>query len=49
MLKKLKAEGKTVPYLNFGKSGHGVFDEQGRTKIYTVLIEFLDDNIGSTK
>ena len=44
MLKKLKEAGKKVPYLNFSRSGHGVYDEAGRLELYTALIKFLDEN-----
>ena len=46
MLEKLEASGKTVPYLNFSKSGHGVWDEEGRYTLYKAVLEFLDENIG---
>lgn len=46
MLEKLEAAGKKVPYLNFSKSGHGVYDEKGRLELYGALLEFLDKNIG---
>lgn len=37
--------GKDVPYLNFDKSGHGVYDEAGRLQLYTALLAFLDKNL----
>ncbi|WJG09856.1 S9 family peptidase [Aliiglaciecola sp. LCG003] len=43
----LEAQGKKVPYLNFGKSGHGVYDEEGRKELYQALLDFLDVNIGN--
>lgn len=48
MLEKLEAAGKTVPYLNFAKSGHGVYDERERKALYSALIDFLDKNIGQS-
>jgi dipeptidyl aminopeptidase/acylaminoacyl peptidase len=49
MHEKLLAAGKTVPYLNFAKSGHGVYDERERKQLYIALLEFLQQNIGNTK
>lgn len=46
MKERLEAQGKTVPYLNFSRAGHGVYDESGRLELYTNLISFLDQNIG---
>jgi dipeptidyl aminopeptidase/acylaminoacyl peptidase len=46
MLKRLESAGKDVPYLNFSKSGHGVYDEEGRGILYKSVLEFLDENIG---
>lgn len=46
MLKRLEDVGKEVPYLNFSKSGHGVWDEEGRYTLYKGVLEFLDKNIG---
>lgn len=46
MLEKLKKAGKDVPYLNFSKSGHGVYDEEGRYVLYKGVLEFLETNIG---
>jgi dipeptidyl aminopeptidase/acylaminoacyl peptidase len=46
MLQRFKTIGKKVPYLNFSKSGHGVYDEEGRDTLYKGVLEFLDKNIG---
>ncbi|MFT6779325.1 MAG: dipeptidyl aminopeptidase/acylaminoacyl peptidase [Paraglaciecola sp.] len=46
MLQRFKSIGKKVPYLNFSKSGHGVYDEAGRNTLYKGVLEFLDKNIG---
>jgi dipeptidyl aminopeptidase/acylaminoacyl peptidase len=46
MLQRFKSAGKKVPYLNFSKSGHGVYDEAGRDVLYNGVLEFLDKNIG---
>ena len=46
MKERLEAQGKTVPYLNFSRAGHGVYDESGRLELYTNLVSFLDQNIG---
>ena len=45
MLQRFESIGKKVPYLNFGKSGHGVYDEQGRETLYKAVLEFLEQNI----
>jgi pimeloyl-ACP methyl ester carboxylesterase len=46
MLQRFESIGKKVPYLNFSKSGHGVYDEEGRDTLYKGVLEFLDKNIG---
>jgi pimeloyl-ACP methyl ester carboxylesterase len=46
MLSKFESVGKKVPYLNFSKSGHGVYDDEGRFILYNAVIDFLDKNIG---
>lgn len=46
MLKRLKEQGKEVPYLNFNRSGHGVWDEEGRVALYQGMLDFLEENIG---
>ncbi len=46
MLERLEDAGKVVPYLNFSRSGHGVYDEEGRATLYKGVLEFLDKNIG---
>jgi dipeptidyl aminopeptidase/acylaminoacyl peptidase len=43
---RLEANGKEVPYLNFSRAGHGVFDESGRYELYTAMVEFFNENIG---
>lgn len=47
MHEKLLAAGKQVPYLNFAKSGHGVYDERERKQLYVALLDFLKQNIGN--
>jgi dipeptidyl aminopeptidase/acylaminoacyl peptidase len=46
MLQRFKSIGKKVPYLNFSKSGHDVYDEAGRNTLYKGVLEFFDKNIG---
>lgn len=45
MLEKLEGVGKSVPFLNFAASGHGVYDEEGRLTLYTGLIDFLAQHL----
>ncbi|MFW8590636.1 alpha/beta fold hydrolase [Glaciecola sp. 2405UD65-10] len=45
MVEAFAKVGKDVPYLNFDKSGHGVYDEAGRLQLYTALLAFLDKNL----
>lgn len=47
MLDAFSRVGKRVPYLNFDKSGHGVYDEQGRVQLYSEIEKFLDKQIGN--
>lgn len=47
MREKLQEVGKEVPYISFKKSGHGVYDEEGRKQLYEAVIDFLDTNIGA--
>lgn len=48
MLAAFETVGKKVPYINFGKSGHGVYDEKGRRLLYGEIEKFLDKNIGAS-
>ena len=45
MVKKLTDAGNKPQYLNFSKSGHGVYDEEGRKTLYEALLDFLETNI----
>lgn len=46
MKERLEEVGKEVPYLNFSRAGHGVYDESGRLELYGNLVEFIQANIG---
>ena len=46
MKERLEAAGKEVPYLNFSRAGHGVYDESGRLELYGNMVEFIKQNIG---
>jgi dipeptidyl aminopeptidase/acylaminoacyl peptidase len=45
MLEALEKAGTKAEYLNFGKSGHGVYDEKGRYKLYDAALKFFDRNL----
>lgn len=45
MKANLEAAGKKVEYLNFSKSGHGVYNEAEREDLYSNLIRFLEQNL----
>ena len=42
----LKKANKPVKEMLFDLSGHGVWNEKSRKKLYSGVVEFLDDNIG---
>ena len=45
MIEALNKVGIEPEYLNFGQSGHGVFDEKGRYQLYDAAIKFFDKNL----
>ncbi len=46
MRKKLEALGKEVTWLEYGLSGHGVYDINDRRELYSGLLKFLHEHIG---
>lgn len=46
MLKTLKKANKPAKEMLFDLSGHGVWDEKSRNKLYSGVLEFLEENIG---
>ena len=45
MVEALTAVGNEPEYLNFGRSGHGVYYEKGRAELYSALLDFLAEHI----
>ncbi|AWF82208.1 hypothetical protein BTJ40_15965 [Microbulbifer sp. A4B17] len=46
LLEKLAKEGKPAKSLIIAKEGHGFYSEKNNLKLYTQLLEFLDQHIG---
>ncbi|WP_299268189.1 S9 family peptidase [uncultured Psychrosphaera sp.] len=46
MLEALKKANKPAKEMLFDLSGHGVWDEKSRNKLYSGMLEFLEENIG---
>lgn len=47
MRKRLKKAGKSVEWLLFRNAGHGVWNQKSLIKMYSEVLEFLDQHIGS--
>lgn len=47
MRKELKKAGKSIEWLLYGNSGHGVWSMKNRKDLYSNLLKFLDEHIGS--